>query len=118
MDAVQYGSITKEHQIDDNGSTVTTEISTTQGVVQPVKLIYKVRHRINKPSDEAYVYQKFDERHQRYPLFDSGITFEKKNRLNKTGSYYMVEHFTMYRTPKDGRHIENFINVEKQELGL
>lgn len=118
LEKIKFGSVTQEHRLDEQGSTLRVETRTDRAVVQPVKLSYQIRHKIENPGQESDIYRIFDERHARYPIFDSGITFEKKNRLNKTGSYYMIEHFTMYRKPDDNAHVKAFIESEKKELGL
>lgn len=114
---VKFGSVTQVHPLDGDGSNVSVTMQSNNGMVQPLKLVYTIRHRVNNSAEEQDVYRIFDERHALYPLFDSGITFEKKNPLNK-GPYYMVEHFTMYKKPEELDHIKAFVLVERRELGL
>lgn len=118
QEKIKYGSVTKEYKLDDDGSTVKATVSSKGSLVQPIKLVYEIRHRIDSPSQESDVYRIFDQRHMMYPLFDSGITFEKKNRLNPKTFYYMIEHFTMYKQAEETPHVQLFVDELKKELGL
>lgn len=117
---IRFGSVEKEYKLDDEGSTLKTVLSSVSGSLpkQPLKLVYTIRHSITHPSQEQDIYRLFDERHMRFPLFDTKITFDKKNPLNKTGKYYMIEHFTIYKKDSETPQVRAFIEAEKKELGL
>jgi hypothetical protein len=118
-DKVEFGSVSREFPLDDNGSKVQATMSATKGVLHPqVKLQYSIRHRIEDPEQEKSVYDTFSARERVYTLFDTGVSFEGKTRLKPAPYYYMIEHFTMYKRAEEHEHIYQFVEQEKKELGL
>lgn len=119
QDKIKFGSLSKTHKLDDEGSTVSTTVTANKGMIHPqIKLEYTIRHRIQQPEDEDVVYSLFRNRQRQQTLFNTGITFEGKNKLKPAPYYYMIEHFTMYKRDEAYPHIRNFIEEEKKELGL
>lgn len=118
MADIKYGSVTKTHKLDDDGSVLKTTISKKVELQPNIRLDYTIRHRITSKEDEATVLSLNQTRQEARNLFDVSLVYEGKSKLSPKDYYYMVEHFTIYRRWQDEPHLRDFVEQERKEFVL
>lgn len=116
---IKYGSLTKTHKLDDDGSALRTTVYKKANVIEPmVMLEYTVRHRVTKKEEEDAVIKANQARQEAHKMFNVSISYESKHKLQQNNYYYVIEKFTVYRRWQELPHVKAFVEEERREFML